>query len=244
VEGAHVPATPLLASLVMGDHSATVTWLRPDDGGSPILGYTVTATPGGHTCSTDGPDQLSCTVTGLSNGVNHTFTVTARNAAGSSPPFDGGSSGPGTGTGSGTPGTPPGEVPGVEPTPDPADGTRVTLRWLATASELPIVGYRATAEPGGQFCATDGALSCTITGLTPGVDYAFTVVAVNGARSSDPSDPAALPPTLTAVSPSRGPSSGGTAVTITGSRLVGATTVMFGATPRPVSPSASTAVSL
>jgi hypothetical protein len=76
---------------------------------------------------------------------------------------------------------------------DPADGTRVTLHWLAAASDLPITGYRATAEPGGRSCTTGGELSCTITGLTLGVDYSFTVVAINGMGSSGPSGPVELP---------------------------------------------------
>jgi hypothetical protein len=194
------PATPVISGVTVGSHSATVTWLRPADGGSPILGYTVTATPGGQSCSTDGPDALSCTITGLTNGVNYTFTVTARNAVGNSPPpAGGGSGGPGGGGGGGTsvtatPGTPPDPVTEVQPIPDPNDGTRVTLHWLAAASELPILGYRATAEPGGHFCTTEGTLSCTITGLTPGQDYAFTVVAINAAGTSDPSD--TTPPEL------------------------------------------------
>jgi hypothetical protein len=236
VEGPDVPATPLLSSLVLGNHSATITWLRPDDGGSPILGYTVTATPGGRTCSTNAPDQLTCTITGLANGVNHTFTVTARNAVGDSPPTPppppgGGGTGPGTPVGSGTPGTPPGPVTGVDPNPDPEDGTRVTLRWLAAASDLPIIGYRATAEPGGQHCTTDGALSCTITGLTAGVHYSFTVVAINAIGTSDPSEPVSVPPVVTAITPARGPSVGGTHVTITGTMLAGTTAVVFGDRP-------------
>src|SRR5690606_3301162 len=54
-----------------------------DDGRSPITGYTVTGTPGG-ACSV-GPTALKCTVTGLTNGTPHTFTVTATNAVGTSP---------------------------------------------------------------------------------------------------------------------------------------------------------------
>ncbi|MFF5235283.1 PxKF domain-containing protein [Dactylosporangium sp. NPDC000521] len=191
-----VPGTPVIAAVSVGSHSATITWLRPDDHGSPILGYTVTAQPGGASCSTDAPDALSCTISGLTNGVSYTFTVTARNATGDSPPpppSGGGGGGTGTPVVVATPGPPPGPVDGVEPVRDPDDGTRVTLHWLAAASELPIVGYRATAAPGGQFCTTDGALSCVITGLTPGQDYTFTVVAINAAGPSDPSDPVDLP---------------------------------------------------
>ena len=61
----------------------TVSWSAPgSDGGSPITGYTVTASPRGASCTwTSGP--LSCVVAGLTNGTDYTFTVSATNAAGS-----------------------------------------------------------------------------------------------------------------------------------------------------------------
>jgi hypothetical protein len=51
---------------------------------APITQYTVTAKPGGQSCTwTAGP--LTCTVTGLTNRVAYTFTVTATNAVGTGP---------------------------------------------------------------------------------------------------------------------------------------------------------------
>ncbi len=179
-EGA--PSAPTGVTVVGGDRTATISWLRPAfDGDSPIVGYTVTATPGGQSCSTNGPDELTCTMTGLTNAVNYTFTVVARNAAGSSAP-----AAP-PGNPAFTPGLP-SPVIVQPPAPDPFDGTRVTLTWLAAVSplDLPIIGYVATASPGGNSCSTTGALTCTITGLTVGVNYSFTVVAVNGAGTGPP----------------------------------------------------------
>ncbi len=67
-----------------GNASASVSWTAPFNGGSPITGYTVTSDPAGGTGSTVG--ATSTTVTGLSNGVSYTFTVTATNAIGTSDP--------------------------------------------------------------------------------------------------------------------------------------------------------------
>ena len=73
-----LPAAPGDPTAAAGDASATVSWTAPSDVGAAVTGYTVTAMPGGRTCTTAG---LSCTVTGLSNGTSHTFSVTAENAA-------------------------------------------------------------------------------------------------------------------------------------------------------------------
>ena len=51
-----------------GNAQVALTWTAPtSDGGSPITGYTATASPGGATCSTTG--ALGCTVSGLTNGT-------------------------------------------------------------------------------------------------------------------------------------------------------------------------------
>ena len=83
VETPSVPDAPTDVSAVAGNHSATVYFATPvSDGGLPINTYTVTAEPGGATASGPGP---WITVTGLTDGVTYSFTVTATNTVGTGP---------------------------------------------------------------------------------------------------------------------------------------------------------------
>lgn len=81
-EAATAPDAPTIGTATGGDTQASVTFTPPaSDGGSAITGYTVTSSPGGLT----GTGSASpITVTGLTNDVAYTFTVTATNAVGTS----------------------------------------------------------------------------------------------------------------------------------------------------------------
>jgi titin len=168
VTPAAVPGAPTSVVATRGNAQASVSWTAPgDDGGSPITGYTVTSNPGGLTCTTA---STSCTVTGLTNGTPYTFTVTATNGAGTGPAS--------AASNSVTPAT----VPGA---PTAATATRgnaqATVSWTAPASNggSAITGYTVTSSPGSFTCTTAGALTCTVSGLTNGTAYTFTVTATN-----------------------------------------------------------------
>jgi titin len=65
-----------------------------------------------------------------------------------------------------------------------------TLSWHAPSSTggSPATNYVATSHPGSKKCTTTKT-SCTISGLTSGVSYYFTVVARNEAGASKSSNP-------------------------------------------------------
>ncbi len=74
-----------------------------------------------------------------------------------------------------------------------AGAERAVVSWVAPRTGgSPIAGYAATSSPGGLTCSTTTALSCTVSGLTDGHAYTFTVTATNRvgtSASSFPSNP-------------------------------------------------------
>ncbi|MEL4431905.1 beta strand repeat-containing protein, partial [Shewanella mangrovisoli] len=75
-----LPGAPTGVSAVAGVSSATIAFSIPTvTGGSAITGYTVTSTPGG---AVQAGATSPITVTGLTNGTQYTFTVTATNGSG------------------------------------------------------------------------------------------------------------------------------------------------------------------
>ncbi|MBK5288888.1 MAG: fibronectin type III domain-containing protein [Acidimicrobiia bacterium] len=80
---AGVPGAPGTPTATPGVGAATVSFTPPtSDGGSPVTGYDVRATPGGATCATT---TLSCTIVGLAPGTSYRFSVTAKNIRGPGP---------------------------------------------------------------------------------------------------------------------------------------------------------------
>ncbi len=75
-------AAPLDVHAVAGDASAVVSWTEPVTAGSyPISFYQATSTPAGGTCLVAAP-VTQCTVSGLRNGMEYSFTVHALTGAG------------------------------------------------------------------------------------------------------------------------------------------------------------------
>jgi uncharacterized protein (TIGR02145 family) len=184
-----VPGAPTIGTATKGNAQANVAFTAPSNtGGSPITGYTVTSNPGNIIVN---GSTSPITVTGLTNGTTYTFTVTATNANGISLPSSASNS------------VIPSTVPGA-----PAIGTategdaQVSVTFTAPASNggSVITGYTVTSNPG-NISITGGTSPITVTGLTNGTLYTFTVVAnnINGSSIASAASNSVRPHTATTI---------------------------------------------
>ena len=83
-----------------------------------------------------------------------------------------------------------------------AGNAQASVQWSAPASDggSPITGYTVTSAPGGRTCSPTPATgtNCTVTGLTNGTPYTFSVTARNGVGTG-PASAASAP--VTPVAP-------------------------------------------
>ena len=178
------PGQPTGLVAAAGDKTVDLAWIAPSMGRNAISSYTVTETEQGLgvvTCNAT--DATKCTVGGLTNDTENTFTVHATNDLGPGPESD------------------PSNKVALSTATVPGKPTRVTatagigaalVSWTAApANHSPISGYSVVSSPGSKTCVTAGDLSCTLDGLTKGQTYTFTVTATNGVGPGAASDPSA-----------------------------------------------------
>lgn len=75
-----IPGTPGTPTATISNTTASVSWSAPGTGTAPFT-YAVTSSPAGATCTIS---ALTASCTGLTDGTNYTFAVTATNTAGTS----------------------------------------------------------------------------------------------------------------------------------------------------------------
>lgn len=170
---ATVPGAPTAVSAAAGNTQAVVPFSAPaSNGGSTIISYTVTSSPGGIT-KTGGSSPI--TVTGLTNAVAYTFTVVATNGIGNSAASSASNSVTPVG----------GNVPAAPTNVSAVPGNnQATISFTGSAFGTPT-SYTVTSSPGG-FTATGAGSPLTVTGLTNGTNYTFSVVGTNGFGNGNP----------------------------------------------------------
>lgn len=151
--GAQPPGSPSgVTAASTANGQATVAWTAPaDDGGRPVTGYTITASPGGATYLVAGT-ATSQTIKGLAPGVTYAFTVTAANAAGPS-------------------------LPSAPSAPVEIDNTVTVSGWTAAEAPLPSNAYLAQF-PGPAVVITSVACPSAVTCVAVGSYNAVTAFGV------------------------------------------------------------------
>jgi len=193
------PGAPTNVTASAGNAEVTVTFTAPVSNGSSITGYTVTSFPDNISASgTASP----ISVTGLTNGKAYTFTVEAVNAVGTGPAS--------TPSNSATPGTTRPLAPRIGAAI--AGNAQAVVSFSAPSADggSPITGYTVLSHPTGGTDSNAGttAASHTVTGLTNGTAYTFTVIATNVLGTSDPSaasntiTPDGISPVVSNIQPS------------------------------------------
>jgi cellulase (glycosyl hydrolase family 5)/fibronectin type III domain protein/Fn3 domain-containing protein len=169
-----LPSAPLNVGATPGNGQVSVSFAQPaSTGGSPITSYTVTSFPGVITAS--GPFS-PIIVTGLTNGQQYEFTVTATNATGTGP------------ASVQTNAVTPQGVPSPPLSPTAAAGNAsaiVAFNPPLSNGGSAILSYTVTSNPGAITAM--GNSPVTLTGLTNGTPYTFSVIATNAIGPSLPS---------------------------------------------------------
>jgi len=188
---AAIPGAPTAVVAVGGDREAVVSFVPPLNSSPDLKNYTVTASPGGRT---ERGKSSPLTVTKLTNGTAYTFTVTATNADGTSaasapsaPVVPSANTLVGATVGTTAP-----AIPGAPTAVVAVGGDReAVVSFVPPPKSNPkIKNYTVTASPGGR---TERGRSSplTVTNLTNGTAYTFTVTATNEVGPGAASAPSA-----------------------------------------------------
>lgn len=165
-----VPLAPTNLQVIPSSGSVSISFLYP----LYAISYTITSNPGGITASGLSSPMI---VSGLTNGINYTFTTTATNASGISPVSNSLSV-------------------LVNPVPLPPTSVVATPNGSGSASitfvpSVLAIYYVVTSSPN-NISVSGSSSPIIVSGLTPGT-YTFTITATN---TTGISTPAVSPPVI------------------------------------------------
>lgn len=185
------PGTPSGVSATAGDGSVTLSWTPV--GGATSYDVYEAATSGGETTPTyTGITGSSTPVSGLTNGTEYFFTVTAVNAGGASAQS------------AEVHATP--LAPTAPPIPTAlaatVGDTQIALTWDAASGATSYEVNQGTTSGGETALQSVTGTSFISTGLTNGTRYYFTVTASNAAGTSAPSAEVSATPASATTAPS------------------------------------------
>ena len=196
-----LPSAPQNLQAVGGNGQVTLTWDPPsDDGGAPILLYTIYRgnSSGGESFLITVPLVTTYIDLTVSNGVTYYYQVSATNAVGEGPLSNEASATPNP------PATVPGAPQGLGAT---AGDATIALVWSPPGSDggSPITNYkiyRGNSSGGESFFTEIGNILAYLdTGLTNGHTYYYKVSAVNAVGDGPLSNEASATPTAPATKP-------------------------------------------
>jgi endoglucanase len=173
------PGTPTVSGLTPG--GATVSWTAAQPGDNPVGGYEVRVDGALFPCP-EPPSALSCQITGLTPGTQHTVSIRAVDTTGVP--------GPSVTIVVTTPAADPPTAPG-DPVVSDVTATSATLTWgPSTPGTFPLAGYQVYRVVGSTetpLASTSGAATTvTLTGLTPETAYTVRVRARDTAEVLSP----------------------------------------------------------
>ena len=176
-----VPDAPTGLTAIRGSAKVTLNWTAPAFNGGRAIDYYVIYQDG--VALPNNVTGLNTTINGLTNGQEYSFTVAAHNLAGIGAPSN---------TVVSTPYTIPDAPTGFNAM---AGTSEATLNWTAPAFDGGnAIDYYVIYQDGVALPNNVTGLNTTITGLTNGQNYSFTVAAHNLAGLSNQSNSITVKP--------------------------------------------------
>lgn len=189
------PGAPTDLKAVPSDGAVALTWKAPSDKGSGDISYLIEYKSGSDAWEQDKEISMTtCTVSGLKNGTEYTFRVSAISGKVTGNPSEEVTATPTSDT-----------VPGKPRSLKATKGDElVTLTWKAPSDNggCAVTGYYIEMKVGsgkwGEYATLkNDDTSCTVNGLNNGTKYTFRIYAINEIGTGEVSDEATATPSKT-----------------------------------------------